>query len=97
MWFQSVTNSCGTLSLGANIKQDHDLPVNVRSASIFVTWLLGRDVCGPGRAVPHMNVFCLVYSAGVLSPLWQLPSSLLGQLVLAEIMQVFPKICVSRG
>lgn len=44
MWFQSVTNSCGTLSLGANIKQGHDLPVNVRSASIFVTWLLGRDV-----------------------------------------------------
>lgn len=44
-----------------------------------------------------MNVFCLVYSAGILSPLWQLPSSLLGQLVLAEILQVFPKICVSRG
>lgn len=42
MWFWSVTNSCGTLSLGVNIKLDHDLPVDIRNASISGSWLLGR-------------------------------------------------------
>lgn len=41
-WFWSVTNSCGTLSLDVNIKLGHDLPVDVRNASIFGSWLSGR-------------------------------------------------------
>lgn len=40
--FWSVTNSCGTLSLDVNIKLGHDLPVDVRNASIFGSWLSGR-------------------------------------------------------
>lgn len=41
-WFWSVTNNCGTLSLDVNIKLGHDLPVDVRNASIFGSWLSGR-------------------------------------------------------
>lgn len=41
-WFWSVTNSCGTLSLDVNIKLGRDLPVDVRNASIFGSWLSGR-------------------------------------------------------
>ena len=71
-WLWRVTNSRGTLSLGVNIMSYHDLPVDTRNASIFGSWLLRRCLAGiypgPGRAVPHVIAFCLVWcDAGLLS------------------------------
>lgn len=81
-----VTNSHVTL-LGVNIMSDHGLPVDVRNASIFGSWLLRRCLAcgypGPRKAVPHVIAFCLVWcDAGLLS--WgsqsppAAPSALLG-------------------
>lgn len=78
-WLWRVTDSHSILSLGVNIVMSYnDLPVDVRNASTFGSWLLRRgDACwyhtGPGRAVPPVIAFCLCWcEAGLLG--WGSPS-----------------------
>ena len=89
-WLWRTTNSHGPLSLGANITAYRDLPVDVRTASIFGSWLLRRGDAWLVSIQSQEGLFLmwllsvwfdltLVCSAEGLSPLRQLPVHFEGQ------------------
>lgn len=107
-WLWRVTNSSGTLSLGVSIMSYHDLPVDGRNASIF-GWLLRRGeawhLSRPRKGCSSCDcllpglTWCWSAQLGLSVPSGssQFTSRDRVQLALPETLQVFPKICSSRG